>query len=39
MKRYKMSNASSRRSFTANGMRKHKRNFNTGTPMRGGIRL
>lgn len=38
MKRYKMGRSESRRSFTANGVKKHKKNFQ-GAPMRGGIRL
>lgn len=38
MKRFKMSNKSSRKSFTAGAVRTHKFNVN-GAPMRGGIRL
>ncbi len=37
--RRKMSRKKSRRSFTRGATRIHKRNFSSGRPMRGGIRL
>lgn len=39
MRRFKMSSSSSRKNFTRNAVRHHKKNFQTGNPMRGGIRL
>lgn len=39
MRRSRMSRGNSRRSFTRGAVRTHKRNFNSGHPMRGGIRL
>lgn len=38
MRRHAMSRSGSKRQFTANAVRHHKRNF-SGNPMRGGIRL
>nr|QJB20099.1 MAG: hypothetical protein [Microvirus sp.] len=38
MKRFQMSRSGSRRQFTSNAVRHHKRNFGLN-PMRGGIRL
>lgn len=37
-KRFQMSRGGSRRQFTSNALRHHKRNFGKN-PMRGGIRL
>jgi len=39
MKRYRMGRSASRRDFSRNASRTHRKNFNTGSPMRGGIRL
>lgn len=38
MRRQKMSRGNSRRVFTKNAVKSHKKNFR-GSPMRGGIRL
>jgi hypothetical protein len=39
MKRMRLSRSASKRSFTRGAMRTNKRNLNTSSPMRGGIRL
>lgn len=39
MRRQKMSKRASRKSFTKGATRTHVKNLNSGTPMRGGIRL
>lgn len=38
-KRFKMSRRSSARDFTRGASRTHRKNLNSGNPMRGGIRL
>ncbi|WNK12777.1 MAG: hypothetical protein [Microvirus sp.] len=39
MKRRKMGGKESRGNFSRNASKTHKKNLNTGNPMRGGIRL